>query len=177
MRSVGRQVVGFLGGLGILGCASAPGPEHDPSGGPTSLGPNSSWIGDAQTSDWPFWPQALRIHPLTRLAVDAKSGRSIIEVRLEFLDPEGHTTKGVGQVRIDLAAGGSGADSSPPIATWNWDLRDRSVNRRFYDDVTRTYLFRLTVDPSELGPQPELRAYYLSAAGARLQATHALRVE
>ena len=140
-------------------------------------GLNSSSPGDAQTSDWPFWPQALRIHPLTRLAVDAKSGRSIIEVRLEFLDPEGHTTKGVGQVRIDLAAGGSGADSSPPIATWNWDLRDRSVNRRFYDDVTRTYLFRLNVESLELGPQPELRAYFLSATGARLQAAHTLRVE
>ncbi|MEE8155618.1 MAG: hypothetical protein V3T53_11755 [Phycisphaerales bacterium] len=177
MRSVGRQVVGFLGGLGILGCASAPGPNHDPSDGPTSLGPNSSWIGDTQTSDWPFWPEALRIHPLTRLAVDAKSGLSILEVRLEFLDPEGHTTKGVGQVRIDLAAGGSGADTSPPIATWNWDLRDRSVNRTLYDDVTRTYLFRLKVHALELGPQLELRAYLLSASGQRLQATHTLRVE
>lgn len=177
MRSVGRQVVGFLGGLGILGCASAPGPNHDPTDGATPAGLNSSGLGDAQTGDWPFWPQALRIHPLTRLAVDAKSGLSIIEVRLEFLDPEGHTTKGVGQVRIDLAAGGSGADSSPPIATWNWDLRERSVNRRFYDDVTRTYLFRLKVESLELGPQPELRAYFLSAAGPRLQATHTLRVE
>ena len=177
MRSVARQVVGFLGGLGILGCASAPGPDHDPTDGATPAGMTSSGLGDAQTSDWPFWPQALRIHPLTRLAVDAKSGRSIIEVRLEFLDPEGHTTKGVGQVRIDLAAGGSGADSSPPIATWNWDLRDRSVNRRFYDDVTRTYLFRLKVESLELGPQPELRAYFLSASGPRLQATQTLRVE
>ena len=177
MRSVGRQVVGFLGGLGILGCASAPRPDHDPSDGPTPAGLNSSSLGDAQTSDWPFWPEALRIHPLTRLAVDAKSGLSIIEVRLEFLDPEGHTTKGVGQVRIDLAAGGSGADSSPPIATWNWDLRDQSVNRTLYDDVTRTYLFRLKVHSLELGPQPELRAYFLSAAGPRLQATHTLRVE
>lgn len=177
MRSVGRQVVGFLAGLGIIGCASGPSPNHDPSDGPTPAGLNSSGLGDAQTSDWPFWPEALRIHPLTRLAVDAKSGLSIIEVRLEFLDPQGHTTKGVGQVRIDLAAGGSGADSSPPIATWNWDLRDRSVNRRFYDDVTRTYLFRLKVDSSELGPQPELQAYFLSATGQRLQATHTLRVE
>ncbi len=177
MRSVGRQVVGFLAGLGIIGCASGPSPDHDPSDGPTPLRPNSNWIGDAQTDDWPFWPEALRIHPLTRLAVDAKSGLSIIEVRLEFLDPEGHTTKGVGQVRIDLAAGGSGADSSPPIATWNWDLRDRSVNRTRNDDVTRTYLLRLKVHSLELGPQPELRAYFLSATGQRLQATHTLRVE
>ncbi len=177
MRSVGRQVVGFLGGLGILGCASAPSPDHDPSDGPTPAGLNSSGLGDAQTDDWPFWPEALRIHPLTRLAVDAKSGLSIIEVRLEFLDPEGHTTKGVGQVRIDLVAGGSGTDSSPPIVAWNWDLRDRSVNRRFYDDVTRTYLFRLKVHSLELGPQPELRAYFLSATGQRLQATHTLCVE
>ncbi len=177
MRSVGRQVVGFLGGLGILGCASPPGPANVPSDGPTLLGPNSSWISENQTSDWPFWPEALRIHPLTRLAVDAKSGLSILEVRLEFLDPEGHTTQGVGQVRIDLAASGSGADSSPPIATWNWDLRDRSVNRTLYDDVTRTYLFRLKVDALELGPQLELRAYLLSATGQRLQAAHTLRVE
>ncbi len=177
MRLVGRQVVGFLGGLGILGCASAPGPSHDPSEGTTPAGLNSSWLADAQTSDWPFWPERLRIHPLTRLAVDTGSGLSIIEVRLEFLDPEGHTTKGVGQVRIDLAGGGSNDDSSPPIATWNWDLRDRSVNRTRYDDVTRTYLLRLKVHSLELGPQPELRAYFLSATGQRLQATHMLRMD
>lgn len=177
MRSIGRQVVGFLCGMGIIGCASGPSPDHDPSDAQRPAGLNSSSLGDDQTDGWPFWPEALRIHPLTRLTVDAKSGLFIIEVRLEFLDPEGHTTKGVGQVRIDLAAGESGADSSPPIGTQNWDLRDRSVNRRFYDDVTRTYLFRLKVDSSELGPKPELRAYFLSATGQRLQATHTLRVE
>ena len=159
-----------------MGCASGPNPASLPADGST-LRPNPRLVGEVETGHWPFWPNSLRIHPLTRLAVDTQTGRAIIEVRLEFLDPQQHTTKGVGQVRIDLATSGTAADSSPPLATWSWDLRDRSVNSALYDDVTRTYLLRLKVDSLELGPQLELRAYYLSATGQRLQAIHTLRAE
>ena len=134
-------------------------------------------MGEAETGQWPFWPSSLRIHPLTRLAIDTQTRQAIIEVRLEFLDPEQHTTKGVGQVRIDLASSSTAAESLPPLATWSWDLRDPTVNRTLYDDVTRTYLLRLKVHLLKLGPQLQLRAYYLSATGQRLQAAHTLSAE
>ena len=172
MRLVGRHIVGTLIALGVMGCQAGPSPTAKLPDGPAGA---SSPSLDGESVRWPFWPDALRIHPLTRLTVDTRTGQAIIEVRLEFLDPEQHTTKGVGQVRIDLATTGSASDSSPPLATWSWDLRDPTVNRTLYDEVTRTYLLRLRVQSLELGPQLELRAYYLSATGQRLQATHSLR--
>ena len=176
MKLVGRHIVGAVSALGLMGCEAGPSPVARPPDGQT-LGSTRPLVGEVQTSQWPFWPTSLRIHPLTRLAVDPQTRKSIIEVRLEFLDPQQHTTKGVGQVRIDLVTSGIAADSAPPLATWSWDLRDPSVNTTLYDDVTRTYLLRLKVDSLELGPQLQLRAYYLSAAGHQLQATYTLRTE
>ncbi len=176
MKLVGRHIIGAATALGVMGCESGPGPISKPADGPT-LGSPPPLVGEVVTGQWPFWPTSLRIHPLTRLAVDTQTRQSIIEVRLEFLDPQQHTTKGVGQVRIDLATSGTAAASSPPLATWSWDLRDPSVNRTLYDDVTRTYLLRLKVQSLELGPQLDLRAYYLSATGQRLQATRTLRAD
>ncbi len=176
MKLVGRQIIGAVSALGLMGCEAGPGSVARPADGQIH-GPTPGLVAQEETGEWPFWPSSLRIHPLTRLAVDTQTHQSIIEVRLEFLDPQEHTTKGVGQVRIDLATAGDAADSSPPLATWSWDLRDPSVNRTLYDDVTRTYLLRLRVESLELGPQLELRAYYLSATGQRLQATFALRAE
>lgn len=176
MNLVGRHIIGAIGVLGILGCETGPSPATKPTGRPT-VGSTPSLVDEVETGQWPFWPTSLRVHPLTRLAVDTRTGQAIIEVRLEFLDPDQHTTKGVGQVRIDLATSNTAADSSPPIATWTWDLRDRSVNSALYDEVTRTYLLRLKVQSLVLGPQLELRAYYLSATGQQLRATHILRTE
>ena len=176
MQSVGRHIVGAVSAVGVMGCEAGPGPVARPVDGQI-LGPTPRLVAEEDTGAWPFWPTSLRIHPLTRLAIDTQTRQTIIEVRLEFLDPQQHTTKGVGQVRIDLATTGNAAASSPPLATWSWDLRDPSVNRTLYDDVTRTYLLRLRVQSLELGPQLQLRAYYLSATGQRLQATHTLRTE
>lgn len=176
MKLVGWHIVGAVSAVGIMGCEAGPVPVARPADGQI-LGPTPRLVAEEDTGEWPFWPSSLRIHPLTRLAIDAQTRQAIIEVRLEFLDPQQHTTKGVGQVRIDLATSGTAVESSPPLATWSWDLRDPSVNNTLYDDVTRTYLLRLKVHSLELGPQLQLRAYYLSATGQRLQATFALRAE
>ncbi len=116
---------------------------------------------------WPFWPRRLRIHPLSQLVTDRESGRLLIEVRLEFFDRLGHTSKAVGQVLIDLLAGERGGD---PIVTWAKDLSAVEANREHYDDLTRTYLFRLEFDPGLLPEDPELRAYFRSSDGRALQA-------
>ncbi len=157
MKLVGRHIIGALSALGIMGCETGPSPVTKPTGRPTVGSPPPLVGEEVEAGQWPFWPTSLRIHPLTRLTADTRTGRAIIEVRLEFLDPEQHTTKGVGQVRIDLATTGTASDSSQPLATWSWDLRDPTVNSTLYDDVTRTYLLRLKVQSLELGPQLDLR--------------------
>ena len=66
----------------------------------------------------------------------------------------------------------SGANAA--LQTWNQDLRDLELNRRQYDDVTRTYLFRLQLtQPPPAGS--ELRAFFLSADGKRMNAQIRLR--
>ena len=54
------------------------------------------------------------------------------------------------------------------------DLRELEINRRQYDDVTRTYLFRLqTTQPLPAGC--ELRAFFLSTNGKTMSAEMRLR--
>jgi hypothetical protein len=36
-----------------------------------------------------------------------------------------------------------------PVGTWDIDLADLNLNARHYDPVTRTYLFRLSLDRSK----------------------------
>jgi hypothetical protein len=119
------------------------------------------------TAAWPYWPQRMRVHPLSQLVTDRDSGRLLIEARLEFLDAEGHSAKAVGQVLIDLL---SRDDPSAPIASWSRDLADRAANRDHFDDLTRTYLFRLEFDAAALPREPRLQAYYRSSQGRVLKA-------
>jgi hypothetical protein len=116
---------------------------------------------------WPYWPTGMRIHPLSRLVTNTDSGRTVIEVRIEFVDRDGHTSRACGQLRIDLHDA-STTFPTQPVATWEMDLRDLGINRRRYDDVTRTYLFPLDTEVDSLPEQPELRAYFLSADGRPL---------
>jgi hypothetical protein len=124
---------------------------------------------------WPFWPERLRVHPLTRLVTDAHSGRQLLEARIEFFDAHGATTKASGQLTLRLFGDAAQPDSADPLETWNLNLRDLSVNALHYDDVTRTYLMRLEIDPARLTAAPELRAYFVGADGALLNGTMPLR--
>jgi hypothetical protein len=129
-----------------------------------------------KTVPWPFWPAKMRIHPLTRVAMDGNSHQLVIEARLEFLDADGHTTRAVGQVLFQLMADPDELDDAPPRRAWpEQDLRDLKVNRTRFDDVTSTYLFPIDVEESDLSGQPELRAYFLSADGGLMKARVPIR--
>jgi hypothetical protein len=124
---------------------------------------------------WPFWPAFMRLHPLTRLTEDRATGVQIIECRIEFEDPDQQTCRAVGQLTIQLypdATAPTGAGAA--LQTWNQDLRDLELNRRQYDDVTRTYLFRLQLTQPP-PPGAELRAFFLSADGKRMNGEIRLR--
>ena len=118
---------------------------------------------------WPFRPHDMRIHPLSQFVTDRRSGELLIEARVEFLDAYEHTTKGVGQLAFDLYDAAPGGNLSEPIRTWAKDLGNLTVNLEHFDDLTRTYLFRLEIDPARIPPEPELRAYFHSWDGRRMQ--------
>ena len=157
MRRRAWLLATLMAELWLTGCAS-PDATGDPSGRSASQ----------ETVRWPYWPTSMRIHPLTRLVTDADSGRTFIEARIEFFDRDTHTTKGCGQLRIDLYDL-SGVTPRGPLATWEMDLSDPATNLERYDDVTRTYLFTLDTELEELPAGPELRAYFLSADGRPLK--------
>lgn len=124
---------------------------------------------------WPFRPTRLRVHPLTRAIMDDQTNEPIIEVRIEFIDPQGHTTKGHGQIRIDLLAEKGTRNADEPIAIWSRDLRDLKINFEHYDVVTQTYLFRLRIEGNQLPSNPRINAYYLAADGLRLEAKYQMQ--
>lgn len=97
---------------------------------------------------WPFMPTRVRIHPLSHYVPDDPAEGRVVRVRLEFVDRYGHTTKCLGQVRLELFRAGSistgdrvsvPADAEP-IGIWTFDLSDLDVNVDRYDEITRTYL-------------------------------------
>lgn len=114
---------------------------------------------EARAAAWPFRPASLRIHPLSR-AVSREGPATAIEARVEFFDRFGHTTKGVGMMRLELHAADAPPAGGRRLGAWEIDLSDVDTNLRHYDDVTRTYLFRLGLEG--LGDLP---------ATARLSAT------
>ncbi len=117
----------------------------------------------------------MRLHPLTRLTGDTTTGEQIIECRIEFEDPDHQTCRAVGQLTLQLYPD-SASTTGPDVAlqTWNQDLRDLELNRRQFDDVTRTYLFRLQLtQPPPAGSL--LRAFFLSSDGKRMNAEIRLR--
>ena len=124
---------------------------------------------------WPYWPEKLRVHPLTRLVTDPRTGRNLLEARIEFFDAQGATTKASGQLTLRLFANASQPDTADPLETWNLNLRDLAVNAQQYDDITRTYLMRLEIDPTRLTATPDLRAYFVGANGALLNGTMLLK--
>jgi len=163
-----RNFMMLLLAIGVLGSPGCAGGSHDQ--GPLSNGSAGTDLAhrDASDADWPYWPRRMRIHPLTQLATDRDTGQLVIETRVEFFDSLGHTTKGIGQVLVDLHAARSA--ETEPLETWALNLADPQVNADHYDDLTRTYLFRLEFDPLVLPDRPEIRAYFRSSDGRRLQA-------
>jgi len=128
----------------------------------------------AAAAAWPFWPVSMRVHPLTRLMIDRQTSEQIIECRLEFQDSQGQTSKASGQLTLQIYPESSTPLGGGALQTWNQDLRDLEINHQRYDDVTRTYLFRLQIT-QPLPAGAELRAFFLSADGRRLSAHARLR--
>lgn len=99
-------------------------------------------------------PSKVRIHPLTRLerapGSPTDSNTWQIACHIELRDAFGHSTKGLGRVRVELYRPVSDRPGGPEAqdAVWNIDLRDPRENASVYDDlITRTYTVYLASLP------------------------------
>lgn len=120
------------------------------------------------STDWPFRPSAMRIHPLSRLVMAGESSSRLIEARLEFTDAWNDGCKALGEIQIDLHD--DDAPGLDPVQRWYVDLRELATNADHYEAVTRTYVFRLESQRELTDLDPRLRAYYLGTEGTQLQA-------
>jgi hypothetical protein len=123
--------------LALTLAATLPGCWPDPSDKPPVL------VGTGMDM---FGPVELRVHPLTRVTTDnAADGKPLVEIRLEFKDQMGDTTKGVGALAFTLRQ--AGALTSTVLDRWEERIDTPRENKAHWDAITRTYLFRRPLPP------------------------------
>ncbi len=125
-------------------------------------------IADSGDVGWPYWPVSMSIHALTRITIDRGENAPVLEARVEFTDAEGATTKATGQVLLELTDDVAFADAAPASEVWSIDLRALRKNATHFDEVTRTYLFKLRLKPEQQWHRPRLRVQFQGADGAVL---------
>ena len=100
-----------------------------------------------------FAPVAMRIHPLSRVAIEDQAAR--LQARLELTDQMGDVTKGIGRVVLALfeyqllLPGHRG----PHVGTWTVDLTTPEANRARWDAITRTYLIEVPLPAGSVKPK------------------------
>ncbi len=173
-RSPGRILCPWFLCLGAFvlvaaGCATGTGRAASGGGG-SVVNP-----GQRSNTGWPFWPQRMRIHPLSQFVKDRQTGNFLLEARIEFIDPYGHTCKAYGEVVIALHDANPSHFDAKEIGSWAEDLTDLEQNQVFFDDVTDTYLFRLEIEGMAVPDESELQVLFHSADGAVLQDAYVVR--
>jgi hypothetical protein len=122
---------------------------------------------------WPFAPESMRVHPFTSIGLDARDGALMLEARVELLDAAGDVTKGVGEFRFELYADHAAASrrgQDQQLNRWEAPLRTLEQNAQHYDPITRTYLFKLRLDPPPPTDQRlKLVAQFTDPTGRRLR--------
>ncbi len=167
-RSPGRILCPWFLCLGAIvlvaaGCATGTGGAASGGGG-SVVNP-----GQRSNTGWPFWPQKMWVHPLSQFVKDRHTGNLLLEARIEFSDPYGHTCKAYGEVVIALHDADPSHFDEREIGSWAEDLTDLGQNQVFFDDVTGTYLFRLEIEGMAVPDESELQVLFHSADGAVLQ--------
>lgn len=121
-------------------------------------------------ASWPFWPRAMRIHPLTRFTDDPRNpDQVLIETRIEFTDAWKDPCKALGIITLDLADGADATRYDPELDRYQIDLRDLDINVERWDPVTRTYVFKLEVSRFRIPQRPQLIVMFDSADGGRAE--------
>jgi hypothetical protein len=96
-------------------------------------------------------PKDVRIHPFTGTRTfDEAGGVKGVEVRIEAIDHYGDSTKAFGDFRFELYTYRSNNPDPKDqrIAVWEVPLGDAEQNLIHWDNITRTYKFKLQWDQS-----------------------------
>lgn len=131
----------------------------------------------ASTLDWPYAPASIQVHPISRIKIDRGTGQAVVHARVEFLDSDGFSTRGIGE--LDLILSGQSDDGVMLMSQTEWtcDLNDRDNNRQYYDEVTRTYQAILEMEPDMNVPwEPNLRAVLVLPDGRSLSDSKRIRI-
>ena len=127
-------------------------------------------------STWIYGPQAIRVHPLSRVKFDPETGEPHVEARIEMIDRDGFSTRGSGQLVLMLS--GSPSSGAHSEVRWECDLSDPKSNGTHFDCVTRTYQARLELEQaSDVPLEPHLRAVLTLPDGRALSDTEAIRIK
>ncbi len=131
---------------------------------------------DAASAQWPYAPASIRVHPISRIKYDRATGQAIVQARIEFLDPDGFSTRGVGKLTISLTGPSDEGVMLMSKTEWECDLNDLELNRQYYDEVTRTYQVTLKLTPQIDVPfEPRLRAVLDTPQGRTLSDVRGIR--
>ena len=124
---------------------------------------------------WTYGPEAIRVHPLSRVKFDSETGEPHVEARIEMLDRDGFSTRGMGSLVL-LLSGSPGAGAHSEVR-WECDLSDPESNGTHFDCVTRTYQARLDLEQAaDLPLEPRLRAVLTLPSGQTLSDAAAVRI-
>jgi hypothetical protein len=91
-------------------------------------------------------PKSISLHPFTGMRVfDEAGGIKGIDVRIEAKDAYDDTTRAFGDFRFELYTFRTNNvdPKNVKIASWDVPLTDSRANRLHWDNITRTYKFRL----------------------------------
>ncbi len=135
--------------------------------------PKGAGVGARQPVTGQTWrptASAMRVYPSTRYA--REGDKPVLEARIELFDEMNDTVKGVGRFRLELFAGDDRAAPQLARRLYRWDVTLQSLadQRRFWDPVTRAYLFRLEIDDLSIAAKATvLEATFMPLEGPRLE--------
>lgn len=141
MGRVGFNLLGagcLLMGAGLVsGCLSSKGQ------GPVA-------VSETMADVWEPAVRSIRIYPSTRFVTEA--GQPLLEARVELFDEMGDSIKSSGSLRFELFAAGHapGIEVGRLLYSWDVSLLSLEDQQRYYDPITRGYLFRLRLDSAEV---------------------------
>lgn len=128
------------------------------------------------SQDWPYAPVSIQVHPISRIKIDRDTGQPMVHARIEMLDPDGFSTRGPGNLTLILSGQSEDGVMLMSQTEWNCDLTDPTNNRRYYDEVTRTYQAILELSPNMNIPwEPSLRAVLTLPDGQSLSDSSRIR--
>ncbi len=124
---------------------------------------------------WKIEPIDMRVYPSTRFVRGPEQG--VLEVRIELFDEMGDSVKAVGRIHIELYATRRRDRPSLDRRLYAWEASLLTLEKqlRYYDPITRTYMFPLSLDSLSVARDATmLRVTFVLPDGRRLEAQRSL---